>query len=257
MFKFILPLLAYFFFRSIALSFLAFFVGTFIDNFQQIKKYSSQAGSSSKGFSSDDFYRHYQQRSSQNDFATMLIALSAAVMNADGKVLKNELDFVKNFFSQQFGPRFTADHLQSLKKYIQSNQIPLQEICLDIRNRTSEEVRIQLLYYLFGIAKADGHVDTSEMNVIQNISRLLGLHSSDFESVKNMFYRDVNSDYIVLEITKNASDEEVKKAYRQMAIKYHPDKVASMGEEFQKGAKEKFQKIQEAYENIKKNRGMS
>ncbi|MND04441.1 Chaperone protein DnaJ [compost metagenome] len=70
-----------------------------------------------------------------------------------------------------------------------------------------------------------------------------------------MFYRDVNSDYKVLGLESNATDDEIKKAYRQMAIKFHPDKVAQMGEEFQKGAKEKFQKIQDAYEAIKKSRG--
>ncbi|MGZ4098342.1 MAG: J domain-containing protein [Bacteroidia bacterium] len=72
-----------------------------------------------------------------------------------------------------------------------------------------------------------------------------------------MFYRDVNSDYHVLGIEPNATEEEIKKAYRQMAVRYHPDKVGHMGEEYQKGAKEKFQKIQEAYENIKKSRGIS
>ena len=117
------------------------------------------------------------------------------------------------------------------------------------------EVRVQLLHYLFGIAKADGNVAQSELNSIENIANLLGVSQQDFISLKNMFYRDVNSDYKILGVTANASNEEIKKAYRKMAIAHHPDKVASMGEEYQKGAKEKFLKIQEAYENIKKSRG--
>jgi DnaJ like chaperone protein len=108
---------------------------------------------------------------------------------------------------------------------------------------------------MFGIAKADGNVDESEMKVIQNIAQKLGVSQTDFESLKNMFYRDVNSDYKILGVTASATDDEVKKAYRKMAISHHPDKVASMGEEYQKGAQEKFMKIQEAYENIKKTRG--
>ena len=91
---------------------------------------------------------------------------------------------------------------------------------------------------------------------MNQIASMMGVPAVEFESVKNMFYRDVNSDYAVLGISAEATDDEVKKAYRQMAIKFHPDKVASMGEEYQKGAKEKFQKIQEAYENIKKNRDL-
>lgn len=81
--------------------------------------------------------------------------------------------------------------------------------------------------------------------------------ASDFESVKSMFYRDTNADYHVLGIEPTATEEEIKKAYRQMAVRYHPDKVAHMGEEYQKGAKEKFQKVQDAYENIKKERGIN
>ena len=94
------------------------------------------------------------------------------------------------------------------------------------------------------------------IRVINDISRMLGVSAADFESVKNMFYRNVDSDYKVLGVDPTASDEEVKKAYRKMAIKFHPDKVAQMGEEYQKGAKEKFQKIQDSYEAIKKRRGM-
>ena len=108
---------------------------------------------------------------------------------------------------------------------------------------------------MFGISKSDGHVSESEIQILTQIYQLLGVSTVDFNSVKNMFYRDVDSDYKVLGIEASASDEEVKKAYRQMAIKFHPDKVASMGEEYQLGAKEKFQKIQDSYENIKKNRG--
>ena len=102
----------------------------------------------------------------------------------------------------------------------------------------------------------DNDVSKSEINVIGQIASMLGVSKQDFESVKNMFYRNVDSDYKVLGVEPDASDEEVKKAYRKMAIKFHPDKVSQIGEEYQKGAKEKFQKIQEAYEEIKKRRGM-
>lgn len=259
MFKIIGAIAGYFLLgRHIAGGFLGFFVGSLIDNYVQVSKLGGTAGSGQRsGFSQEDLFSYYQQRTSNNDFATMLIALSAAVMRADGKVLKAELNYVKSFFAQQFGPQFSTTHLQSLKNFLDSSDIPLDKICNDIRMRLAEESRVQLLYYLFGIAKSDGDVSSAEMLVIQRISQLLGISSPDFDSVKNMFYRDVNSDYRVLEIEPTATPEEIKKAYRQMAIKYHPDKVAQLGEEFQKGAKEKFQKIQEAYENIKKSRGLS
>ncbi len=118
-------------------------------------------------------------------------------------------------------------------------------------------MRIQLLHYLFGIAKADGNVAEAELQLLRRISGMLQIPATDFESIKSMFYRDAQADYHVLGVEPSATDEEIKKAYRQMAIRYHPDKVIHMGEEYQKGAREKFQKVQEAYENIKKQRGMS
>jgi len=230
---------------------IAYIIASLFEN-GRVKQQQRTGGQ--RGFSQDPF-EFYRQSSSKYDIPTMLMALSAAVMKADGKVLKAELDYVKQFFSQQFGNQFNSRHLQVLKQFIDSNNIPLQEICNDIRNRMPDEVRVQLVHYLFGIAKADGNVAESEMTSIQNIAQLLGVSEQQFISLKNMFYRDVNSDYKILGLESSASNDEIKKAYRKMAIAHHPDKVASMGEEYQKGAQEKFMKIQEAYENIKKTRG--
>lgn len=255
MFKFIGAFIGFFFLgRNFLGAFLGFIVGSFIDNFSVVTKTTK-----SNGGSAEDVFNYYKQHSNagSGDFANMLIALSAAVMRADGKVIKAELDYVKSFFSQQFGPNFSVSHLQTLKHYVNGGEIPLDQICNDIKLRTQVEVRIQLLHYLFGIAKADGHVSDTEIQIIQRIANLMGVPQSDFESLKNMFYRDTNSDYKVLGIESSATEEEIKKAYRQMAIRYHPDKVAAMGDEYQKGAQEKFQKIQEAYENIKKQRGIN
>jgi DnaJ like chaperone protein len=250
-FKFIGAIAGYFLLgKSFFGIIIGFVIGSVIDSVKIV--------TARKGAAGEDIFDYYRQQASRSheDFATMLMALSAAVMKADGRPLKSELEYIKAFFAQQFGPQYTREHLQILKHFLDAPGIPLDKICNDIKFRTQVEVRIQLLHYLFGIAKADGHVAETEIHVLKNIANLLSIPSHDFESVKNMFYRDVNSDYHVLGIEPSASDEEVKKAYRQMAVRYHPDKVGHMGEEYQKGANEKFQKIQEAYENIKKNRGM-
>lgn len=254
MFKFIGAIVGYFLLgKHFSGAIAGFILGSIIDTFTSGSQQQSSRGS-------NDVFGYYKQQSSsatKNDFATMLMALSAAVMRADGKVLKVELDFVKSFFAQQFGPQFSVTHLQTLKQFVDSGNIPLEQICDDIKYRTQVEVRIQLMHYLFGIAKADGHVADNEIAVLKRIANLLAIPQSDFESVKNMFYRDANSDYKVLGIEQTATDDEIKKAYRQMAIRYHPDKVAQMGEDYQKGANEKFQQIQQAYENIKKQRGIN
>ena len=232
--------------KSFIGAFIGMFVGSVIDSYV------------GRGGREEEEFRYYRRQSTggKSEFASMLITLSAAVMRADGKALKVELEYIKKFFGQQFGPDFTTEHTKLLKHFLDGAPIPLEQICLDIKARTVFEVRLQLLHYLFGLANSDGHVADSELIVLKRIALLLDVPNSDFESLKNMFWRDSDSDYKVLGIEKTASDEEVKKAYRQMAVRYHPDKVAQLGEEVQKGANEKFQKIQEAYENIKKSRGI-
>jgi DnaJ like chaperone protein len=113
------------------------------------------------------------------------------------------------------------------------------------------------MHYLFGIANADGVIDKSELNIIEQIAGYLRISQKDFTSIKAMFIDDTSSAYKILEINSNASNDEVKKAYRKMALKYHPDKVSHLGEDFQKAAEDKFQKVNDAYQKIKKERGFS
>lgn len=226
-----------------------FIIGSLIDGL--IRIFSTQTTESPQAS-----YDYYRKKNSVNDFTTMLVVLSAAVMRADGKVLKSELDFVKDFFRRNIGSLFNVSHLQTLKHFLNTPNIPLEEICNNIRSVTKLADRILILHYLFGIAAADGEISQSEIDEINRISILLGIPSADFLSAKNMFVIENDSDYKVLGIEKSATNEEIKKSYRELALRYHPDKVAHLGEEYQKGAKEQFQKIQQAYENIKKERGM-
>lgn len=200
-------------------------------------------------------FRYQSRQANQEFFQKMLMALSAAVMKADGKVLKVELNVVKQFLSAQFGPNYSQEHLKVLKHYLDQENLPLDGICADIKIRLTYEARVQLIHYLFLIANADGDVATSELDVVTRIASNLEISNTDFESLKNMFYRNVDSDYKILGVESNATDDEIKKAYRKMAIKFHPDKVAQLGEEHQKAAKEKFQQIQDSYEALKKRRG--
>ena len=194
-------------------------------------------------------------RNKPNDFSLGLLVLIAAVMKADGKVLKSELDYVKQFFLKQFGSAHTQELLITLREILKK-EIPVQDVCFQIKTYTLYPARLQLIHLLFGVALVDGNVDKEELEVIKQIASFLGITTSDFISIKAMFFKEIDGDYKILEIDKDVSDEDVKKSYRKMAVKYHPDKVSHLGEEFQHSAKEKFQKVQEAYENIKKQRGM-
>ena len=201
-----------------------------------------------------NYFERPRRHTTRNDFMASLLVLTAAVMK-DGKVVKAELDFVKVFLSRQFSPDVAQQQLLLLRDLLKKD-IPLREVCEQIRLNMQHPMRLQLMHYLFGLAKSDLLISQRELDVIHQISRYLAINEKDYISIRSMFYKDPSSAYKILEVQPNASDEEVKKAYRKMAVKYHPDKLQGLGEDIQKAGKEKFQKVQEAYDTIRKERGM-
>lgn len=185
------------------------------------------------------------------DFEVSLLVLASVVIKADGKQDQRELDFVRQQFVGMYGKE-RANHAFKLFNGISKQQIPLQQVCLQIRQMMNHPSRLQLVHFLFGIASADGAVSESEIGVIQIIAGYLGIGHLDFESIKAMFFKSTDNAYKILEIDKNASVDEIKAAYRKMAKKYHPDKVTHLGEEHRKGAEEKFKQVQQAYDDLQK-----
>ncbi len=189
------------------------------------------------------------------DFNVSLLALTAAIMKADGVVKKSELEYVKKFYVANFGVE-GAKHYIKLLGDILKKDFDVLEVSRQIGRFMDYAARLQLMHYLFGIALADGNADDSEVEIIERIAMAMGLGATDFQSIKAMFVKDTESAYKILGINANATDEEVKLAYREMAKKYHPDKVSHLGEDVKKAAEEKFMKVNEAYETVKKERGM-
>ncbi|HTA81555.1 MAG TPA: TerB family tellurite resistance protein [Bacteroidia bacterium] len=208
-----------------------------------------------------DPFRGGTENMQGGDFHMSLLALSAAVMQSDGATTRSELDYVKVFFVRQFGVERTKQYMLMLRDMLK-RQIPLEKVCFPMRQVTTYETRLQLLHYLYGVAHADGQFSDEERQVIYRIAVLLGISTLDMRSIGAMFTRGgagVNKSvaYEILGIGANATDDEVKKAYRRMALESHPDKVTHLGEDLRKAAEEKFKKIQEAYEQIKSSRGFS
>lgn len=191
------------------------------------------------------------------DFALSLIVLIAAVMKADGSVKRVELNFVKSFLLRTYGQQKAGELLRVLGDVLKKN-IPLYDVCVQIRANMTYESRLELLHFLLQLAVSDAQYSEQEKNVISQIAQYLNITPTDFQSIHASLHisstDDIENAYKVLEITANATDEDVKKAYKKMAVKYHPDKVSHLGEEVQKSATEKFKKVNEAYEKIKKQR---
>lgn len=220
---------------------LGFALGSFLD--EGSKTIFSQPGQQAGG-------------TTRGDFVSSLVILIAAVMKADGKVVRSELDFVKRYFVQSFGQETSQQSMLILRDILKQN-IPVDEVSRQIGRHMDYSSRLQLVHFLVGVSKSDGSVSNSEITMIERIAYHMGISSSDMGSIMAMYKDNMDAAYQILEVDKNASDEEIKKAYKKMAVKYHPDKVAYLGDDVKLKAKEKFQKLQEAYEKIKSDRGIS
>ena len=195
-------------------------------------------------------------RTTEGDFKMSLLVLMACIMKADGHVDKSELAVVKKFLVANFGEQGALDALQILKGLLEQD-IDESQVAMQISQNLNYSSKLELIHLLFTIAYADGEVVTSELAVIQRVANIFRISQLDFESLKAPYSKAVDRDwaYKSLEIEPSATDEQIKKAYRTMAKKYHPDLVNDLGEEVKKSATEKFRSINEAYETLKKQRG--
>ena len=190
----------------------------------------------------------------RNSFLMSLLVLSASVIKADGKITDKETATLRAFFARNFGT-WAADEAEELVREIANKDYNLYDVCVQIRSCMDYSQRLQLYHYLVSLGACDG-LHQREIDILETIATYIGLSKTEVDSIFAQFRPGNDSNYRILEITPDATDDEVKKAYRKMAVKYHPDKVATLGEDVQKAAEEKFKAISQAYEAICRERGM-
>ena len=217
---------------------------------------SMDEGNTRQSWSQTGTFGHQKYpRTKPGDFIVSLLVLFAKVMKADKKLLKSELDYVKQFLRQQFTIRETQEFMVLLKDILKQ-EYALKDVCRQIQRSMDHPSRLEIIHILFGLSAADGEVHPDEVRFIHTIANYLNINQHDYESIKAMFIGDSSASYTILEIDSTVSDQEVKKAYRRMANKYHPDKVSHLGKDLRKVAEEKFKSVNEAYQTIKKERGL-
>lgn len=191
------------------------------------------------------------------DIRVSIIVLIACVIKADGRVMKSEVNYIKLFLVRNFGEDGAKEALQLLKQLLERD-IDHVAVSRQISQNVNYSTRLELLHMLLDLANADGDICDAERQVIELIAANMGISNADYQSLSAMYRKAQDPDwaYTVLEIEVSATDDEVKRAYRRMAMKYHPDKVANAGEEIRQQATEKFRAINRAYEHIKILRGI-
>lgn len=199
-----------------------------------------------------------RKNTAEGDFKMSLLVLIACVMKADGNPKKSELAVVKQFLIRNFGEQGALEALSILKELLKQD-INETEVARQISYFMNYSSKLELMHLLFQIAYADGNITLPELNILQKTAAQFGISQADFNSLRAPYTKkqDVNWAYKLLEIEPSASNEEIKKAYRRMAMKYHPDKLNSLGEDVKKAANEKFRSVNEAYESLKKQRAFS
>ncbi len=232
---------------------LGFLLGTAVD--ETIESDKKKIPYNKKRQSNKNRAKRQKDNTKPGDFELSFLILSAVIIKADGKIDKRELEYVRQYFMEIYGVD-RAEKAFKLFNGIMKKHVATTTICAQIREHMDHDSRLQLIHFLFGISQADNEVHDAEVEEIRKIAGYLYINEKNFLSIKAMFYDDSKSAYQILEIKDSATNDEVKKAYRKMVKKHHPDKLQHLGQEHVKVAQEKFREIQKAYEIIQKERGL-
>ncbi len=195
-----------------------------------------------------------------------LIGLISVIMKADGQAKKSELDAVKPFLLKKFGEKKAKKMLLLLKEKLQKDIRNIRPHCLSLNRAFTYPQKLEFLALLFQIAETNSEICENEADILSRIAKHIAIRNSDFTELTHKFstfynyqkrqttvvYRDTGWAYKTLQIEENASMEEIKKAYRKLAMQHHPDKAAPHDAVAQKQAAEKFHQINEAYKHLKK-----
>ncbi len=217
--------------------------------------------SASRLFSSDD---GHTAEGNRNSFLMSLLVLASYIIRADGRIMHSEMELVRQWLRANFGEvavkqgdqilrrLFEASKQQGEERYRQS----IKDACLQIAMNMEYSERLQLLNFLTMIAQADGLVDASEIDALKDVAQWMQMPEEEVDTMLNLEKDDLESAYRVLGVSPDATDDEVRRAYRRLALEHHPDRVAALGDDVRKAAEKKFQEINAAKERIWKVRNL-
>jgi len=204
------------------------------------------------------------EQGERNSFLLTMLALAAYVIRADGRVMHSEMELVRNFLRQNFGEEAVAQGNDILLKLFDEEKRQgtaafrntIRGACEQAARHLNYGGRLQLLNFLVMIAQADGRVDATETAALKELAQWMQVPASEIDSMLHLEGDTLDDAYKVLGVSPQATDDEVKRAYRKLALQHHPDRVAKLGDDVRRAAEKKFQEINAAKERIWKARGL-
>lgn len=238
-----------------------YFIGSLFDD-SSASINGKTFGDSSGGYSQQQTYQ-----GQRNSFLFSMLVLASYVIKADGKIMHSEMEYVRNFLRMNFGDAAVDQGEKILMNlFEQQKQMDaktpgafkntIRDCSQQIAANLDYSQRLQLLDFLVRIAQSDGKVSQEEIAALKELAGYMQVSGSEVDSLLNLGGNTLEDAYKVLEISPSVTDDEVRAAYRKLALKHHPDKVATLGEDVRKAAEQKFQEINSAKERIYKARGM-
>jgi DnaJ like chaperone protein len=176
-----------------------------------------------------------------------IIALAAEVMRHSGNNNEDAEKILFDFMKLNCGGENAQLWATRLNQYLTGARPSLRLVCFVLSSLTSYNSKQTIVRVLYMLASADAPINSKEAKTIERITDYLELSDSDFVPIR-AYYSQRATDYMLLEIEETATLAMVKKAYRKMVLKYHPDKRKDdvSAEE----ANKKFREIQRAFEAI-------
>lgn len=204
------------------------------------------------------------QSESHNRFVYLLVNILVNISKIDGQVTKEEIATIHRFFQYNLG--YTQTKMYWVKELIKeaiSSTASLESLLQEFRDTFAYEPRLILLELVYQILYTKREVPENELQIARNIASFLGISTYDQRTFEAKYkYRDQRQQsageasadhyYAILGLEPGASMEEIKRVYRKMSMKYHPDKVRHLGEEFRTVAEQKMKEINAAYDYFKR-----
>lgn len=180
-----------------------------------------------------------------------MVALMACIVKADGRIAKEEIQLVVNVLRNM---GYSIAEMQRLQRAFQQaleQDVDLTSTCQTCVKMTNYYERLALYKILLAVAAADGEIHSRERDVLKVVKQLFLISDSDYNSMWSEYEKqDDDYHYKVLGLEPGVTKQQVKKAYRNLALKHHPDRVAHLGPEYQEQSKRKFQEIVNSYEKV-------